>query len=501
MSTDEASVTRFRSLKTKISQYFRRSSKPTIESPSPPLAAGVPPVPPIPVTYAASAPGSFQAAPAEPSPSVSVAEPSRVPMSRGVSRSATIAYSARSVRTTLSEPNPLPRSAHPSYQSFFHPTPLATPRFSSTVAESSPLMKTQQFAMYGFEPKDPSELALKVGDVVYIREVYVDGWCQAVHLSTGSIGVFPLTVIGHNIQALINTPVPSRPTTPSSPLLRDTSSFSRPASPQSQAGPSTHEFAVSRPSSLSSSQSQRKDVRTASLKDSVDKGNNPTTVLALPTLEEDRDSCPPPFVEASPTDNRTLESFPGAETDADQCSQLNSAPLSESPPRDNPTSSISKMEEALQDSAQTAVESLPQYDQVALESAGPNRVPTNALSIHQSGQQHPRSYSITQRHPSNGSRLSPSVARGRSVAGTEARNPFDIKASPMSVPVEGSGLPFVATSDFRGVGNYPIEIKVGEHVLVREIFSDGWVKCVHAESRRMGLVPLVFLQQVVAAQS
>lgn len=47
------------------------------------------------------------------------------------------------------------------------------------------------FAVYKFVPRHQNEVALNVGDAVYVKVVHEDLWCEGRNLRTGESGIFP----------------------------------------------------------------------------------------------------------------------------------------------------------------------------------------------------------------------------------------------------------------------------------------------------------------------
>ncbi|KAJ3395050.1 hypothetical protein HDU84_004509 [Entophlyctis sp. JEL0112] len=52
--------------------------------------------------------------------------------------------------------------------------------------------KSPRVAIYMFNPANPDEIALRIGDKVSVGQEYDDGWAQGVNITTGAAGLFPL---------------------------------------------------------------------------------------------------------------------------------------------------------------------------------------------------------------------------------------------------------------------------------------------------------------------
>ncbi|KAJ3204307.1 Sorbin and SH3 domain-containing protein 2 [Entophlyctis luteolus] len=66
--------------------------------------------------------------------------------------------------------------------------------------------KAPRVAIYMFNPANPDEIALRIGDKVSVVQEYDDGWAQGVNISTGSEGLFPLDCL---VAAPTTTPPPA----------------------------------------------------------------------------------------------------------------------------------------------------------------------------------------------------------------------------------------------------------------------------------------------------
>ncbi|KAJ3129413.1 hypothetical protein HK098_001514 [Nowakowskiella sp. JEL0407] len=78
------------------------------------------------------------------------------------------------------------------------------PAETGTIAEPEELLPFK--ALYPHVPAADDELALEVGDIVYISKIYEDGWGRGVNVRTNSVGAFPLFAVEFEDSSNILTP-------------------------------------------------------------------------------------------------------------------------------------------------------------------------------------------------------------------------------------------------------------------------------------------------------
>ncbi|KAH7938875.1 hypothetical protein HPB52_001765 [Rhipicephalus sanguineus] len=94
----------------------------------------------------------------------------------------------------------------PRFPYFFHPAAVclrASPRHRSPLSASSPsstttsgggllqLQDATHRGLYRFVPRHADEVAIDIGDPVYVSKEADDAWCEGVNLRTGATGIFP----------------------------------------------------------------------------------------------------------------------------------------------------------------------------------------------------------------------------------------------------------------------------------------------------------------------